>query len=113
METGAIKRLPFICPPAPAPLHGIRASIALAQEKARDLPELFERAISPAVDWFWAKTRQDNPSPDRARLRQSAGRGKSISRRSALRADRSHAISGRLLFQRPRVRSGAETVELI
>ncbi len=63
METGAIKRFPFICPPAPAPLHGIRASIALAQEKARDLPELFERAISPAVDWFWAKTRQDNPSP--------------------------------------------------
>jgi GT2 family glycosyltransferase len=62
-ERGVIKRFPFICPSTPAPLQGIRASVGLAREKVSDLPGLFERVVSPAVDWFWAATRHDNPPP--------------------------------------------------
>jgi O-antigen biosynthesis protein len=62
-EAGVVKRIPFVCPAAPEPLHGIRASLAFAQQTVRDLPELFERVISPSADWFWARTREDNPHP--------------------------------------------------
>jgi O-antigen biosynthesis protein len=62
-EAGVVKRIPFVCPAAPEPLHGIRASVAFAQQTARDLPDLFERVISPSADWFWTRTREDNPPP--------------------------------------------------
>jgi GT2 family glycosyltransferase len=61
IEGGIIRRFPFICPPTPEPLRGIRASIGLVHEEIRDLPDLFERVISPSADWFWAATRRNNP----------------------------------------------------
>jgi GT2 family glycosyltransferase len=63
METGVAERFPFTCPPTPEPLRGIRASIGLASPAVCDLPDLFERVISPAADWFWAATRRNNPRP--------------------------------------------------
>jgi GT2 family glycosyltransferase len=63
MKGGVIKRCPFICPATPESFHGISLSLGLVQEKARDLPDLFRRAISPAADWFWAATRRNNPPP--------------------------------------------------
>jgi GT2 family glycosyltransferase len=63
MEGGMIRRFPFTCPPTPEPLRGIRAIIELAREKVRDLPDLFERVIAPAAEWFWAVTRLNNPRP--------------------------------------------------
>jgi len=57
MASGVIKRVPFVCLAEPAPLRGIEAAVMLADANADNLPDLFERAISPAVDWFWAQTR--------------------------------------------------------
>jgi GT2 family glycosyltransferase len=57
MAAGAIRRVPFICAPELPPLQGIKAAVALVEKEGVNLPDLFERAISPAVEWFWSQTR--------------------------------------------------------
>jgi GT2 family glycosyltransferase len=54
---GTIRRVPFVCPPELPPLQGIEAAVALAEEENANFSDLFERAISPAVEWFWSQTR--------------------------------------------------------
>ena len=53
MERGVVRWVPFTCPPEPAPTQGIEAAVMLAESGAKDLPDLFDRAIRPAVEWFW------------------------------------------------------------
>ncbi len=67
---GTIRRVPFVCPPELPPLQGIEAAVALAEKKDGDFNDLFERAISPAVEWFWSRTRRRWVSLDRDGLRQ-------------------------------------------
>jgi GT2 family glycosyltransferase len=59
LSGGTVKRVPFVCPPEPEPLQGIEAAVALAEQTACDLADLFARAVAPAVELFWSKTRQD------------------------------------------------------
>jgi GT2 family glycosyltransferase len=63
MVGGTIRRAPFVCPAELPPLQGIEAAVALAEQEDADLSDLFERAISPAVDWFWSQTRGRGLSP--------------------------------------------------
>jgi GT2 family glycosyltransferase len=58
LKSGTVKRVPFVCPPEPEPLQGVEAAVALAEPGACDLADLFARAIAPAVELFWSKTRQ-------------------------------------------------------
>ncbi len=60
---GTIARVPFICPPELPPLEGIEAAVALPEEENANFSDLFERAISPAVEWFWSRTRGAGVAP--------------------------------------------------
>jgi GT2 family glycosyltransferase len=57
LNGGTVKRVPFVCPPEPGPLQGIESAVALAEQSACDLADLLARAVAPAVEVFWSKTR--------------------------------------------------------
>jgi GT2 family glycosyltransferase len=63
LESGTVKRAPFVCPPEPGPLQGVEAALALAEPSACDPADLFARALAPAVALFWSKTRQHRLEP--------------------------------------------------
>jgi GT2 family glycosyltransferase/SAM-dependent methyltransferase len=63
MRSGAVRRIPFICGAEPAPLKGIETVVALAEAGALDLSDLFQRALSPPLEWFWSKAHRDRPVP--------------------------------------------------
>jgi GT2 family glycosyltransferase len=63
MQGGAIKRMPFVCPPAPEPVQGIEATVMLAEASACNLPDLFARAIAPAVETFWGQIHRQRSEP--------------------------------------------------
>jgi GT2 family glycosyltransferase len=60
---GEKRRIPLSCPAAaPEAEAGIEAALKLATQEAPDLDALYARAISPAVDRFWAETRRSRPA---------------------------------------------------
>jgi GT2 family glycosyltransferase/capsular polysaccharide biosynthesis protein len=61
LASGAIRRTPFLCGPAPTPMQGIRSIVSLAEASACDFNDLFKRAIAPSLDWFWSQLQQDRP----------------------------------------------------
>jgi GT2 family glycosyltransferase len=63
MQSGALRRIPFVCGAEPAPLAGIEAVVALAETTARDLADLFQRALAPPLEWFWSQAHRQRPVP--------------------------------------------------
>lgn len=62
--SGEKRRLPLSCPETASEAEaGIEAALKLATREAPDLDGLYARAISPAVDRFWAETRRSRPAP--------------------------------------------------
>ena len=62
-EGGERRRIAFLCPEAPpAPEAGIAAALALAAGEPPELGRLYEEALSPAIDAFWAAARQHRPA---------------------------------------------------
>jgi GT2 family glycosyltransferase/SAM-dependent methyltransferase len=63
MRSGSIRRIPFTCGTEPAPLQGIETTIALAEPNTLDMSDMFERALSAPLEWFWSKAHNTPPSP--------------------------------------------------
>jgi GT2 family glycosyltransferase len=59
---GRIERIPFHCPPAPPPLRGIEAALALLEPPPRDAERVLEQAVAPATDGFWHAARHPSPA---------------------------------------------------
>jgi hypothetical protein len=51
---GCIERVPLQCRPAPPPLRGIEAALALMTPLPREPEAVLRRAVAPAVAGFWA-----------------------------------------------------------
>jgi GT2 family glycosyltransferase len=63
LASGALRRTPFVCGPAPAPMAAIQTVVALAEPGTADFNDLFRRAISPPLDWFWSQLQASRPAP--------------------------------------------------
>jgi len=59
---GLIGRIPVLCAPAPPPLRGIEAALALIEPTPSDSGRVLERVVAPAVDAFWLAARRDAPA---------------------------------------------------
>jgi len=113
LDSGSIERIPFICPPAPEPIEGIRAALARVDPAEPDLTRLLEEAVSPAVDALWAEARRVKPTPTEIAYGDRLGEAQvSIIVPLYRRIDLLHHQIARLSND-PELRSGAAVVELL